>query len=331
MKKKAKKLSKAKLSAIISAAIVAVIALSLIITNIFIPVKYLASYFVIRRHAKEGTMRVTFVDVDFGDCIIVELPDGKNMLIDAGNGRYSHNSKVIRELNKRDIDTIDYLICSSVNGEHCGGLSEVLKYKTVKTVYMPYCKNKFITDEFRSFYDQANKSGAEILYSAYSLGVSADEYFFTFLSPSAIELEDGEYANLNKNPSKTTRNNSSAVLWLEYADTAFAFTSDVEKRVLDFIVSSYEITKESGDYPVELEKCKVVQLAGHGDELSACARFYDLLSPEVAVISVGDNGSGCPSSQALADVLNSVDKNLYRTDELGSIIIEVTASGYTVK
>ena len=331
MKKKAKKLSKAKLSAIISAIIVAVIAISLIITNIFIPVKYLASYFVIRKPAKAGTMRVTFVDVDFGDCIIVELPDGKNMLIDAGNGRYSHNSKVIRELNKRDIDTIDYLVCSSVNSEHCGGLSEVLKYKTVKTVYMPYCKNKYVTDEFRSFYDRANKSGAEIIYSEYNLGVREDEYFFTFLSPSAINLEDGEYANLNKNPSKTTRNNSSAVLWLEYADTAFAFTSDVEKRILDFIVSSYEITNESGDYPVELEKCKVVQLAGHGDELSACARFYDLLSPEVAVISVGDNGSGCPSGQALADVLNSVDKNLYRTDESGSIIIEVTASGYTVK
>ena len=329
MKKTAKKLSKAKLWAIISAAIVSVIVLAMIITNIFIPVKYLASYCTIGRRANAETMRVSFVDVGFGDSIIVELPDGKNMLIDAGNGRYSNNSKVIKELNKRDIDTIDYLVCSSVNSEHCGGLSEVVKYKDVKTVYMPYCKNKYITDEFLAFHNQVEKSGAEIIFSEYKTGESTDEYYFTFLSPSVIELDGGEYDELNTNPSKTTRNNSSAVLWLEYAGTAFLFTSDVEASILNSIALSYQVVAD--DYPVKLEKCKVVQLAGHGDNNSACAPFYDLLNPETAVISVGENGSGCPSVKAMSDAINSVGENLYRTDELGNIVIEVTKDGYTVK
>lgn len=67
------------------------------------------------------------------------------------------------------------------------------------------------------------------------------------------------------------------------------------------------------------------------NEISACAQFYDLLSPEAAVISVGENGSGCPSVQAMSDVIKSVGSNLYRTDECGNIIIEVTASGYAIK
>lgn len=328
-KKKAEKISKAKLWAIISAGVVILVAIAIIITNIFIPIKYLASYCVKSNRAQIGNMRISIIDVGYGDCIIIELPDGKNMLIDAGNGRYSNNSKVIKELNKRDIDTIDYLICSSVNSEHCGGLAEVLKYKKVKTVYMPYCKNKYITDAFRDFYDKANDSSVEVIYSEYNSGVKEQEYFFTFLSPSVISFDGGEYSQLNTNPSKTTRNNSSAVVWLEYADNAFLFTSDVEISILNSILNSYEI--DVGNYPAKLEKCKIIQVANHGDEKSACAAFYDLISPEAAVISVGENGSGCPSIQAMSDVINSVGKNLYRTDECGNIIIEVTTSGYTIK
>ena len=329
MKEKVKKLTKPKVWSIISASIVVVISIVLIITNFFIPVKYLASYCVIGKRAKPGVMRVTFVDVGFGDSIIVELPDGKNMLIDAGDAGYTHKSKVFKELNKRDIDTIDYLICSSVNKEHCGGLAEIVKHKNIGTVYMPYCKNKYITDEFCAFVNQIEKSRVEKIYSSYKKGVDTGEYFFTFLSPSAADLEYGEYQELNTNPSEATRANSSAMLWLEYADTAFLFTSDVQTSVLDFIVSMNELSM--GYLPVDIEKCKIVQLAGHGDKLSACATFYDLLNPEVAIISVGKNGNGSPSNEAISDVVNSVGKNLYITDKHGNITIEVTADGYTVR
>lgn len=329
MKKKAKKLSKAKLWAIISAGIVVLVVVAIIITNIFVPVKYLASYCVSRNRAKAGIMRVSFIGVGYGDCIIIELPDGKNMLIDAGNGTYSNNSKVIKELNRRDIDTIDYLVCSSVNSEHCGGLAEVLKYKKVKTVFMPYCKNKYITDAFRDFVNQTEKSGAQILFSEYASGITADEYFFTFLSPHVIDYDEGEYAQLNGNPSKTTRNNSSVVMWLEYGKTSFLFTSDVETSVLNSIIRSYSLNAD--DYPVGLENCNVVQLANHGGEESACAAFYDTINPECAVISVGKNGNGSPSVKAMSDVIQSVGQNLFRTDERGNVVFEVTLADYTIK
>lgn len=324
MKKKAKKLSKAKLWSILSSCTVALIAAAVLITNAFIPVKYLACYLVSGKRAEMGVMCVSFIDVGYGDCIIVELPDGKNMLIDAGNGKYSNNSRVIKELNRRGIETIDYLVCSSVNNEHCSGLSEIIKYKTINTVYMPYCKNKYVTDGFRRFYDGAKSSGAEIIYSQYNAGAKADDYFFTFLSPSVIGLEGGEYSQLNENPTKSARNNSSAVIWLEYGETAFLFTSDVEAAVLNSVAISYGVA--GNDYPAVLEKCKIVQVANHGGEASACAAFYDVIRPEAAVISVGENGAA--SVKVLSDVINSVGENLYRTDELGTVTVEVTQSGY---
>lgn len=327
-KKKKQKLTKAKIITIVCASVAALFALVIIVVNIFIPVKYLASYCVSGNRAKMGSMRVSFIDVGYGDCIIVELPDGKNMLIDAGDGRYSHNSKVLKELNKRDIDTIDYLVCSSVNGEHCGGLSEVIKYKTVKNIFMPYCTNKYVTDEFRDFYAQAEKSKADFVYNEYKTGIKTNDYFFTVLSPSVQEYDDGEYAHLNESPSKSNRNNASAVIWLEYDNTAFLLTSDVEKEILNSILLSYEIDPEN--YPVNLQKCKVIQLANHGNTSSASPEFYDFIHPETAILSVGENGNGSPSVQVMSDVLNSGAK-LYRSDEHGNIIIEVNNSGYIVR
>lgn len=328
MKKKAKKLSKAKIWAIISASVVAVVAVAIIIANIFIPIKYLSSYFVAGKRSKNGILRISFIDVGYGDCTIIELPDGKSMLIDAGDGRYSNNLKIIKELNRRDIDKIDYLVCSSVNGEHCGGLSEIMKYKQVETVYMPYCTNKYITEEFRKFYEAVQEQDTRIIYSEYKTGIETEDYFFTFLSPSVKELAGGEYSILNSNPSKTARNNSSAVVWLEYGEFAILFTSDVETKILNAIAQAYEIAVS--DYPADLKKCKIMQVACHGNAKSACAEFYDLLRPEAAIISVGENASGCPSVQVMSDVINSVGENLFRTDELGIITIEVTAANYLI-
>ena len=145
--KEKKKLTKLQLRTVIVSAVSAAVAIALIITNFFVPVKYLSSYMVIRnKGAKEGVMRVRFVDVGYGDCTIIELPDGKNMLIDAGNGRGPNQSRILSYLNKCNINTIDYLVCTSVNSEHCGGLAEIMRLKTVKTVYQPFCSHNSITD-----------------------------------------------------------------------------------------------------------------------------------------------------------------------------------------
>lgn len=343
MAEEKKKLSKNRLRAIIVASVSIVIGLILIILNIFIPVKYLASYIVIRnKGAKDGVMRVRYVDVGYGDCTIVELPDGKNMLIDGGDGRNVNEQRILKFLNKCGIDTIDYLVCTSINGEHCGGLYEILQYKTVKRIYMPYCNNVYLTSEYGNFVKAAHSSGAEILISEYGVGEANTEYnyFFAFLSPGVHtdESENSGYYALNTSPTQTNINNASAVMWLEYAGTSFLFTSDAEKDALDAVWTSYQICRYSGDaycaigeYSVCLEECNVVQVAAHGGENSACVAFYDFIAPEMAVISVGDNGNGCPSQPVLSDVINNVgNEQLYITERYGTVTIEVTVDGYGI-
>ncbi|MGM0438177.1 MAG: MBL fold metallo-hydrolase, partial [Bacillota bacterium] len=49
-----------------------------------------------------------FIDVGQGDAILIELPNGENMLIDAGNN--TSGEKVVNYIKRKDIDTINYLI-----------------------------------------------------------------------------------------------------------------------------------------------------------------------------------------------------------------------------
>ena len=87
----------------------------------------------------EGELRIHFIDVGQGDCTLIELPDGKIVLIDGGNSAKATQKKVLRHLNALDIDTIDYLVVTHADSDHCAGLNEVVKYKGVRNAFLPFC------------------------------------------------------------------------------------------------------------------------------------------------------------------------------------------------
>ncbi|MDE6441718.1 MAG: MBL fold metallo-hydrolase [Clostridia bacterium] len=306
----------------------AVVALALIITNIFVPVKYLFSYMVTRNsRAPQGVMRVRFVDVGYGDCSIVELPDGKNMLIDAGNGDGTNQTRILKLLNKSGIDNIDYLICTSINGEQCGGLAEILKYKSVGKVYSSYCRNVYATEEYASFISALNSQRITATVIEQGLIVYGEAgYKFTFLSPQSMQTPDGEYAKLNENSSdRTLMNNASAVMWLEYAGTSIVFTSDAGSQTLSKLCDDYIVAPDK--FKIEFPECDIITVAGHGGKDHLGRAFYELTSPDTAIISVGKNAYGSPSDSCIAD-LSAVGCNIKRTDVEKTITLDVTESGY---
>lgn len=337
MARKKVKISKRIIALIVTAAIILTLSLALIITNIFVPVMYLSAYGVKSVKNQAGIMRVSYLDVDFGDCTIVELPDGKTMLIDGGDGAYANNLTVLKALNSRGIDKIDYLICTSVRGEHCGGLKEVVKYKQIDTAYIPYCLNTNVTKQFHNFITELRAKSVETVYACASVGVDGGDYFFSFLSP-AIHLSDkSEYVELNKTPTNENIDNASVITWLEFGKTSFAFCSDVRETALKRIISEYKICVNTGaDFcgvggkGVRLEDCDVVTVAGHGGEKNSYAPWYEALQPKDAVISVGKNFAGCPSSAAIADVMQYTLRAPLMTRENGEIIFTVTATEYIV-
>ena len=332
-----RKLSKAVISVIVTVAVALVFIVSLLITNIFIPVKYLTAYFVKAHKNERGTMRVNYVDVGLGDCALIELPDGKNVLIDGGNGSYSNTLHILKFLNSRGVNRIDYLICTSVKDEHCGGLAELVKYKDVGYAYIPYCLNTRITREYRSFITALDKKNVSYSYACVGEGIVSDSgYFLTFLSPTNYLSPDSEYAALNSEPSAQSKENASAVVWLEYEDTSFAFTSDIRAEGLKRIVEEYNSSVLSGqpfcalgDKSVKLDGCKIVTAPGHAGAPNTYAPWYDLIMPEQVIISVGKGYADYPSNKALSDICSNNRKPLY-TMYSGDITVTVKDGGYKI-
>ncbi len=326
--KKTKRISNRTLTSIVMGVVFVCVLLALIITNVFFPVKYFLAYARWGSPVESGEMRVTFIDVGYGDCTLVELPDGKVALIDSGDGSYENVNKILTAMNDYAVENIDYLICTSVKDEHCGGFAEIMKYKTVSKAFIPYCRNKRINDSYYSFTKAIKEKNIEYSYCCRGEGFFDDEYgyFLTFLSPTSYLNEGGAYDLMNADPTPTNKDNASAVIWLEYDGTAFVFSSDARKGAFAEIIENYKISSSLNQnfcnfngYSVELPKCKFVTVAGHGGEENACTEWYEILNPEAAIVSVGKNFAGCPSPDVMTTVSNFAETHYTKYN--GSVTI----------
>lgn len=68
---------------------------------------------------------VSYIDVGQGDSEFLQLPDGKTMLIDAGE--LPKGEHVAEFLTSKGITTIDYVVASHPHADHIGGLTEIIK------------------------------------------------------------------------------------------------------------------------------------------------------------------------------------------------------------
>lgn len=317
--------------------VVLALLLAVLILNVFMPIRYISAYLVIPDKCEQDQLQVTYMDVGFGDGTLIQLPDGKVVVIDGGDGSYPNQLKLLKSLNQKGISQIDYLICSSVKKEHCGGLTELLYRKTVKKVFMPYCKNERITDEYYSFTKTLKSKGIENSVACVGEGFMGENYFFAFLSPSSYDNPQSEYNGLNTEPNKENIDNSSIVCWLECYGKRFVFCSDARSGAFERIMADYSANKLTnsaytpyGNKVVELEKCDVATLEGHGGEKNACSEWWALLKPRHAIVSVGLNYGGYPSIMSMSNPAG-VNSSVYLTSESGNICAVVDAQNFTLK
>lgn len=247
---------------------------------------------------------IHFLDVGQADSILVELPEKKTMLIDAGNN--NDGNMIVQYLKERDIDTIDYLIGTHPHEDHIGGLDDVINSFNIGKIYLPE-----IIHNTRSFEDvltaiqrkgkkiTAARAGVNIIYE--------DDLKIYFLGPVKRSYDE--------------LNHYSAVIKLDYLNNSFLFTADAE------IINELEMVNE---YREEL-KADVLKVGHHGSSSSSCSEFLTAVSPIYAVISVGkDNPYGHPSPEVIERLANFNIKVL-RTDLNGTIIFQSDGSDISLK
>ena len=230
-----------------------------------------------------GLMKVNFIDVAQGDSILVQLPAGQNMLVDAGTR--DTGIKVINYLKKAGIKKIDYLVVTHPHEDHIGGMAAVIRVFNVGGIYLPkatHTTKTYIdlleTIQSKGLKTTAAEAGIKIIDSG---GLSV-----LVLAPKSAVYED--------------MNNYSVVIKLTYGEIGFLLTGDAlaqsEKEML---------AKGSG------LKADVLKVGHHGSYSSSSQGFLNAVNPKYAVISVGaGNDYGYPHDAALRR-LSGI--GLYRT------------------
>ncbi|MDO4289288.1 MAG: MBL fold metallo-hydrolase [Eubacterium sp.] len=239
----------------------------------------------------EGSLLVHYIDVGQGDCILIQTPSGKNMLIDAGNpGDFE---TIDAYLQSKGVKRLDAIMATHPHSDHIGAMAEVVKAYDVGEIYAPKVNHN--TQTYKNFLKAAAAKGIAI--TPAHAGVTID------LDPAVgIELfspvQDKSYSELNS---------YSPITKLTYGDRAFVFTGDAEM----------DAEADALAYGGARLKADVLKLGHHGSDTSSSQAFLQAVSPAYAVISVGqDNSYGHPAQTTL-DHLQGV--NIYRTDTMGTV------------
>ncbi len=247
------------------------------------------------------TLRVNYIDVGQGDSIFIQLPNKETMLIDAGEAYEVDN--VINYLNNLGITKIDYAVGTHPHTDHIGGLEEVINTFDIGSIYMPRASSTSKT--YEDLLTTISNKGLKIKTAKSGVVVLDDDNLkLEFIAPNS-----DSYSELN---------NYSAVLKLTYLDNTFLFMGDAET------LSENEITSN-----VDAD---VIKVGHHGSDSSSGIEFVRKVSPEYAIIMVGEGNSYNHPYQSIIDRYESVGAKVLRTDLDGNIVcdsdgVDVTCKG----
>ena len=279
----------------------------LIILVIINPIKYFSNI-------KQSNLKIYFVDVGQGDSTCIVTPKNKVILIDGGGNSKDENYDIGKQtllpyLLDKKINKIDYCIVSHFDSDHCGGLMYILKNLKVKNIIIGKQYEEY--QNYKEFIKIAKDKKINIRV------VEAGE---------KITIEKNLYIdvlwpiNREKMVIQNAINNNSLVFKLRYINFSMLFTGDIEEIAEKEILDNY---KEN----TELLKSTILKVAHHGSKTSSTKEFINIVKPKYAVIGVGkDNKFGHPSNVTIEN-LKTINTEIYRTDEMGEISINVNIKG----
>lgn len=252
-----------------------------------------------------GWMRVSMLDVGQGDAILVQLPHGRSMLVDAGGtpgGTYDVGGRVVTPavwaLGER---RLDYLALSHGDLDHVGGARRVVDDLSPLEIW-------------EGIPVEASHQLQTLRGDAHARQIVWRRLF------TGHEFELGAVQIIVRHPARPdwqrvrVRNDDSLVLEVRYGDVSFLLTGDAGKE----FETAPDLTPANGAPP----RIRVLKVAHHGSRTSTAASFLAAYSPRIALISTSAaNMFGHPAPQVVAR-LNAHDVHVYRTDRHGAVIVE---------
>lgn len=247
----------------------------------------------------KSLLMVHFIDVGQGDAILIQNGDHA-MIIDGGNN--NDGELVSSYIKKQNIESFDYVIGTHPHEDHIGGLDVVINNYNVDQIFLP----SYImpTDTYEDLLVAIKNNNLSITKPVVGAEYNLGDAKFVIIAPNKEDYGDNV-------------NNYSIGIKLMHGNISFVMVGDAE-------IKSEEDMIRNG---IDLE-ADVLKINHHGASTSNSFNFLKAVDPIYGIISVGkDNKYGHPSSNVVTSLLED-DVQIYRTDEMGTII--VTSNGKNI-
>ncbi len=233
-------------------------------------------------------LTVTFLDVGEGDAALVQLSDGRNILVDGGGkfGSYDRGAQVVLPaIRAMGVRRLDALVLTHPHPDHAGGAAVLLREMEVGEIYVPWTDGP---ERLAALWGGLPRDGLRFRPVGDGHRVRIGEAELIFMNPPlADRLPVGSdwYGDAQVN-------NRSLVCLIRDGGRALLFAGDAGREVLDDLAS-----RHGPDLRAE-----VLKVAHHGSRFARSETFYGAAKPGVAVVTAGRNAFGHPAPGVLASL-----------------------------
>ncbi len=246
--------------------------------------------------------RVSFIDVGQGDAILLESPNGRRVLIDAGpsSRRFDAGARTVMPfLKRKGIARLEYFLLTHPHGDHIGGASSILLSLHVDTLLV--ASQLAGNSQMNHVFETARMANVPVnnLSKGSQIPIGDDLRLYV-LHPGPGTMRD------------RILNNSSVVLRAVYGGSSILLVGDAESTVERTMVASY------GGFLAS----DALKAGHHGSASSSSESFLNAVHPRTAIISVGThNVFGHPSPRTITALArHSIE--VFRMDKSGAIVLE---------
>ena len=303
------------LKRIVRISLAASIVLFLAVFFAFVPFRLLLPAYKISKRG-EGELRLHFLGLN-GGVTIVEFPDGEALVVNAGGGSFADDNTLCRYLRALNITSLSVMATGS-SASHIGGMPALYEVFDIQKTYLPATVSD--TGAFSRFTSAVQKEGCETEQLArYGVVQNQSGAYAVCLSPYAEEEEGA------------SQSDCSAVLYLSYAGVGVVLAGDVSQKRERQLVKEYNLIHsifDSGEFQVRLEDTQILCASSHGSDRGSSEEWLSLLRPSASVVCCNQNER--PSESALSRIAAYSEK-IYRTDELGELMITIKDGGYQIQ